>query len=218
MDNELDYLLPAVMKKATGTNVFLSKAAESVLIAISKNWSEIKIITAFNSLSTSKVPSTKVKMQICLDILIKRLGNKLVSFKHNAVIMGYLTSYITDASEKVRDKAKVLLENLKQTMTPKNLEKLIRSTWNDQQEKRIFSFFEGGTRTALSEAATSRSYFNRNKSTMNRRNIASSSRYVPRQQLSRMENDSYSHYEIPDLVKHKRVSSVLKTYPKKLNF
>jgi hypothetical protein len=217
MDNELDYLLPAVMKKATGTNVFLSKAAESVLVAISKNWSEIKIISAFNSLTTSKVPSTKVKMQIWIDILIKRLGNKLIAFKHNTIIMSYLTSYLTDASEKVRDKAKILLESLKQVMTPKNLEKLIRSTWNDQQEKRIFGFFESGNRTSMSVAATSRSYFNRNKSTMNRRNLASSSRYVPRQQISRMEDDSYSHYEIPELNKHKRVSSVLKTYPKKLN-
>lgn len=37
MDNEIDYLLPAVMKKATDTNVFLSRAADEVLIAICKN-------------------------------------------------------------------------------------------------------------------------------------------------------------------------------------
>jgi hypothetical protein len=34
LDNEIDYLLPAVMKKATDTNVFLSKAADDVLTAI----------------------------------------------------------------------------------------------------------------------------------------------------------------------------------------
>lgn len=36
MDNELDFLIPAAMKKATDTNVFLSKAATEVLISASK--------------------------------------------------------------------------------------------------------------------------------------------------------------------------------------
>ena len=33
MDNDLDYLLPAVMKKATDTNTFLSKAATDLLVS-----------------------------------------------------------------------------------------------------------------------------------------------------------------------------------------
>jgi len=216
-DNELDYILPNVMKKATDTNVFLSRTAESVLLSIANNWSEIKVINALGSVSNSKVPSTKVKMQVWLEMIIKKLGTKLLTFKHNMVVMNYLTSYLTDASEKVREKAKSLLDTLKQTLSTKNLEKLIRNTCNDQQEKRINGFYEGGNRSSMSEAATSKTYFNRNKSTMNRRNITSSSRYVARNQIKPNSNDNYTQQVIPDLHNQKRVSSVLKTYPKKLN-
>jgi hypothetical protein len=130
--------------------------------------------------------------------------------------MNYLTSYLSDASEKVRDKAKQLLNTLKETLNTKSLEKLIRNTCNDQQEKRINGFYEGGNRSAMSEAATSRVYFNRNKSTMNRRNITSSSRYVASNPMRLAEENSYMGTEMPELSKQKRVSSVMKTYPKKL--
>ena len=135
LDSDLDFIIPAWMKKASDTNIFLSKAAEEALISICRNSSETKVINSITSLSNSRAPSTKVKIQIWLDVLIKRLGDKLLTFKESPTVMAYLTTYIADASEKVRDKAKELLNTLKKSMTQKQLEKLIRTTCNEQQEK-----------------------------------------------------------------------------------
>ena len=51
-----------------------------------------------------------------------------MTFKDNITIMNYLTSFISDASEKVREKAKETLMTLSQTLGQKNLEKFIRNT------------------------------------------------------------------------------------------
>lgn len=51
LDSELDHILSATMKKATDTNIFLSKAAEDVLIAIAENSSESKVVSAIQSLT-----------------------------------------------------------------------------------------------------------------------------------------------------------------------
>ena len=211
LDSELDHILSATMKKATDTNIFLSKAAEDVLVTISQNSNESKIINAISSLSMSRAPSAKVKIQTCLETLIKRLGNKLVVFKENIAIMSYLSSYISDASEKVRNKAKSLLETLKSTLSAKNLEKLIRNTCNQQQHKSIFGYYNLGHRSSMSEDGSSRPYFNRSK--VARSNLASSSRY---QQSIRMPEliNNYCNYEIPDKPRTKRVQSVIKTHPK----
>ena len=210
LDSDLDYIIPACMKKASDTNIFLSKAAEEALISIWKNSNEVKIVNAITSLSNSRAPSTKVKIQIWLEVLIRRLGEKLLTFKESPTIMAYLTAYIADASEKVRDKAKELLNILKQSMTQKSLDKLIRTTCNEQQEKRISGFYNGVERSAISEAATSRIQFTRNKSTINRRNIMSSSRQISNITVND-QNNSYTSYEISDKPRqNKRVSSVLK--------
>lgn len=129
--------------------------------------------------------------------------------------MSYLSSYISDASEKVRDKAKILLETMKKSMTPKNLEKLLRNTCNEQQHKSILGFYDVGHRSAISEAGTSRIAFNRNKSTLTRRNIASSSRYNAAGVTPDLIS-TYNNYEVPDLPRTKRVASVIKTNPKVL--
>mmetsp|Transcript_32757 Transcript_32757/g.29041 ORF Transcript_32757/g.29041 Transcript_32757/m.29041 type:complete len:102 (+) Transcript_32757:311-616(+) len=64
MDSELDYLIPAAMKKATDTNTFLSKTATEVLISACENCTESKIINVLSSFPAKKAPSAKVKIQI----------------------------------------------------------------------------------------------------------------------------------------------------------
>ena len=70
LDNELDFVIPSWMKKACDTNIFLSKAAEDALIAIWKNSTETKVMSSLGSVSNSRAPSTKVKIQICLEAII----------------------------------------------------------------------------------------------------------------------------------------------------
>ena len=127
--------------------------------------------------------------------------------------MTHLTAFISDASEKVRDKAKEVLETLKGTLGQKGLEKLIRNTCNNKQEKKLMKYYEGGKRTSMSEAANSGSYFNK-KYQMDKRNTSTTSK--PFQEFTNTPSNDYTFTVIPELPLKKRISSVLKTYPKKL--
>ena len=190
------------MKKACDTNIFLSKAAEDALTAISKNSTESKVISSLGSISNSRAPSTKVKIQICLEVIIKKLGEKLLTFKDSSIIMNYITSYIADASEKVRERAKELLNTLKLTLSQKSLEKLIRSTCNDQQEKKISSFYNNSDFSTPSEAATSRTSFVKGKSPKQRRNVVS---FYNEPTTTKSElSTNYPLYEISEVPIRKR--------------
>ena len=128
--------------------------------------------------------------------------------------MSYITSYISDASEKVRDKAKIILNTLKQTLSQKSLEKLIRTTWNDQQEKRISGFYSFSDRSILSEASTSRISFIKDKPS--RRNILSfyNAPVSTKSELS----SNYPLYEISEAPRRKRDRSEMQVFKnQKLN-
>jgi hypothetical protein len=82
--------------------------------------------------------------------------------------------------------------------------------------KKQLSDYNDMARKTRSEAGTSRINFNRNKSTMNRRRVPSTSFRNNSAMDNTSEDNSYAHQEVPEIPRTKRVSSVLKTYPKKL--
>lgn len=141
MDNDLDSLFSATMKKATDTNIFLSKAATDVLISMCNNCNEVKVMNALSSLASKKAAIVKIKILICLDALVKNLSDKIIDFKENILFMKYVTSYLADASEKVRNNAKTLLFQMQKELGQKDFERLIRNTCNDQQERKINQIF-----------------------------------------------------------------------------
>lgn len=82
--------------------------------------------------------------------------------------------------------------------------------------KKQLSDYNDFSRKTRSEAGTSRINFNRNKSTMNRRRVPSGSFRNDSVMDNTSEDSSYAAKQIPEITRTKRVSSVLKTYPKKI--
>ncbi|CAI2371983.1 unnamed protein product [Moneuplotes crassus] len=214
IDNDLDYLIPATMKKAVDKNVFLSKVATDLLISVTKSCSENKVMNVLGSLTFQKSPTVRVKMQIIIETVIKKLGYKLLKFKDNISIMGYLTSFLQDASEKVREKSKEVLDVIKETLGEKNLDKLIKNTCNDQQEKRIYRYFEGGNGGPMSEAAHSANYFNNKSIRKSKRGMTT--QYFPSIHQNHAPIDDYALEEVPEVQKRRKMASVIKKHPKKL--
>lgn len=85
-------------------------------------------MAVLDSLKFQKSPSIRVKLQVILESVITKLGSKVLGFKENISIMTYLVAFLQDASEKVRDQAKKVLDTLKKTLGDRNLEKLITNT------------------------------------------------------------------------------------------
>ena len=85
----------------------------------------------------------------------------------------------------------------------------------NNKRNRISGYYSSIDRSAMSEAATSRIQFIRNKSTINRRNIMSSSRQINDSTMNET-NNNYASYVVSDIPRQKRVSSVLKYHPGKL--
>ncbi|CAI2372608.1 unnamed protein product [Moneuplotes crassus] len=215
LDNDLDYIMPAVMKKAAEKNTFLAKVATDLLISAAKSCSEHKVMSALGSLTFKKSPTIRVRMLIVLKTVVMKLGAKILKFKDNISIMSYLTSFLQDASEKVREKSKEALETLKQTLGNKFFEKLIKNTCNDKQELKIYRIFQTDKIGALSETAHSMKYLTK-KHIRNER-CTNTTHHFPQLRNQHTSPSNAVLESVPESeVLKRKIASVIRKPPNKL--
>lgn len=77
MDPYIDTILPAVLKKAADTNVFISESADQCLVSVCSCLSEQKVFNTLQSNSNVKSNPMKVKLALCYNALIEKLGPRL---------------------------------------------------------------------------------------------------------------------------------------------
>ena len=110
LDNEINELLKALIKKAIDTNIFLSEQAEVAIESMCKFSNEYKIISALLGIAlTNKNPLVRAKVAMCYAKIFKRIRinvNKIRDFDKLLII---LSEFLSDAAFDVRNNSKEAL-------------------------------------------------------------------------------------------------------------
>ena len=97
MEPDLDHITKLLLKKAADTNIFISEEADKALAQMCTNCQESKVLSCL-LMQNTKSNSMRLKVCICLETLVKALGNNILFFKDNDKLICQLAVFLTDAS------------------------------------------------------------------------------------------------------------------------
>jgi hypothetical protein len=96
-----------------------------------------------NAGSNSRSNVYRLKMCQCLQNIVKSLGNNILFFKENDKLLIKLAKYLQDASQDVRQQAKIAFVSMSQAIMGQNeLEKLLQRVLNEVQYKKVKEFLD----------------------------------------------------------------------------
>ena len=114
LDAFVDNMFPSLLKKAADTNVFILESADKALISLCMNASENKVFNSLASQQNVRHATMKVKVAMCYNALIEKLGSKIRSFPHGDKLVQILSNYLNEGALEVRNTAKIGFLQLKQ--------------------------------------------------------------------------------------------------------
>mmetsp|Transcript_41099 Transcript_41099/g.30230 ORF Transcript_41099/g.30230 Transcript_41099/m.30230 type:complete len:139 (+) Transcript_41099:1897-2313(+) len=109
----VDSIMPALLKKAADTNVFIQESADRALIQCCMNCSEVKALNCLQAQSNIKSSTMKVKLAMCYNALIEKLGLKIKQFRDQDRLLNALASLLSEGAIEVRNMAKLGFLTLK---------------------------------------------------------------------------------------------------------
>ena len=101
----------------------------------------LQIVQMQNMNSKSNV--YRLKICQCLQNIVKSLGNNILFFKENDKLLVFLANYLFDASQDVRQAAKVAFVSMSRAIMGQNeLEKLLQRVLNEVQYKKVKEYLD----------------------------------------------------------------------------
>jgi hypothetical protein len=117
---ELDYLtdtfIPPLLKKAADTNAFLADSADQALISACSNLSDFRVFSCLQSQTNVKSNPMKVKVAMCYNALIEKLGSRIRQFKDMDRLISVVANMLNEGAIEVRNMAKMGLLSLKNVL------------------------------------------------------------------------------------------------------
>ena len=127
MEPCLDPIMKVLMKKGAETNHFIVAESDKCMVSLVQNCQESKVLQILmlqNMNSRSNLQRLKICM--CLQSIVKQLGNNILFFKDNDKLLVQLAKYLQDASQDVRQSAKIAFVLMSQAIMGQNeLERLL---------------------------------------------------------------------------------------------
>lgn len=111
----------------------------------------------------------KSKVAKCLQQIVIKLGNKITSFKENYKIIDQMATYLSDASQEVRNNAKQAFNTLSQLCSKTEFEEMITKSLNEQKYNKVKEFMEQGFQSSMSEFSPSKQSYSRGGSNRSQR-------------------------------------------------
>lgn len=146
MEPSLDPIIKILLKKGTDTSHFVAQEADKCLVSLVHNCQESKVLQILlmqNAGSNSRSNVYRLKMCQCLQNIVKSLGNNILFFKENDKLLIQLAKYLQDASQDVRQQAKIAFVSMSQAIMGQNeLEKLLQRVLNEVQYKKVKEFLD----------------------------------------------------------------------------
>jgi len=109
LDADLDNIVPILLKKGTESGSFLGPHVIDALRKMCENSSETKVVTTLiGSLGafTKVTPQAKLRAVHCLNTVIKRLGERMISSKDGEKIIYALAGVLSEGAIEIRNAAK----------------------------------------------------------------------------------------------------------------
>ena len=91
----------------------------------------------------SKSSVYRLKICECLQNIVRSLGNNILFFKENDKLLSHLANYLFDASQDVRQAAKMAFVCMSQAIMGQNeLEKLLQRVLKENQYKKVKEYLD----------------------------------------------------------------------------
>ena len=98
--------MPALLKKAADTNVFISEASDSALISVCSGLSENRVFNSLQNIQNIKSNPMKMKMALCYNALIDKLGPKFRQFQNYEKLVTMVVQFMNEGALEVRNMGK----------------------------------------------------------------------------------------------------------------
>lgn len=108
MEPCLDPVMKILLKKGADTNHFIAQCADKCLLSLVQHCQEQKVLSILQLQNmASKSSMYRLKICECLQNIVRSLGNNILFFKENDKLLSHLANYLFDASQDVRQAAKM---------------------------------------------------------------------------------------------------------------
>lgn len=144
MEPCLDPVIKILLKKGSDTNHFIAQCADRCLLSLVQHCQEQKVLQIVQLQNmNSKSNAYRLKICQCLQHIVKSLGNNILFFKESDKLLVHLANYLFDASQDVRQAAKVAFVCMSQAIMGQNeLEKLLQRVLNEVQYKKVREYLD----------------------------------------------------------------------------
>ena len=115
LDSNIDLVLPALLKKSTDTNHFVSEQAEKALMMVCHACSETKVLNSIQ-MADGKGGNFRQKVALSYCFLIERLGQRMRNHKDNHRIVKAVVQMLGEGSAEARNQAKIAISQLKNSL------------------------------------------------------------------------------------------------------
>lgn len=157
LDFLCDILVPPLIKKAADTNAFIGESAELALTTLCFNLSDGRVFACLqNQVCRSK--ETKVKVAMCYNTLIEKLGPRIRQFKDMERLISTVANFLNEGAIEVRNMAKMGLLSLKSSLgSQRELEAILaRCIPNDKQYEKVRQLIDRNDLDSISNTGSTR--------------------------------------------------------------
>eukprot|EP00347_Sterkiella_histriomuscorum_P023335 403335038 len=158
MEPYIDTILPAVLKKAADTNVFISESADACLIALCSCLSENKVFTSLQSQSNVKSNPMKIKLAYCYNALIDKIGARIRQYQNCDKLIQTVVGFLNEGAIEVRNTARIGLLSLRNIFgSQRELENFLqRFVTNEKQLDKIKQMLDKNDLDSVSNVGSTR--------------------------------------------------------------
>ena len=128
-------------------------------------WNEQKVLTTMMGHAGNRSPQVKSKVAKWLQQIISKLGNKITTFKENYKIIDQLATFLSDASQEVRNNARLAFNTLSQLCSKLEFEEMVSKSLNEQKYNKVKEVMEQGLHSSMNEFSPAKQSQNRGGST-----------------------------------------------------
>lgn len=151
LEFELESIINTLIKKGNEANIFISSEAEKSLLSMCANWNEQKVLSTLSSHAGNRSPLVKEKVAKCWEQIIIKLGKKFANFKEKDKLIDHIATYLSDASQEVRNNAKQAFSVLSNLFSKDEFESMIMKSLNEQKYNKVKEMLEKGFQTSMSD-------------------------------------------------------------------
>lgn len=152
LDPEVEVIIGGIIKKGLETGSFLGGHVHELLAAICEICSESRIVSALlnilgahKSLVAIANPPVSVKLRaiMCIEKIINKLGNRLLTFKDNEKIINLLGNFLSEGSLELRKSSKrVFMIASKESSNSIEFERLVQRSVTESIFGKIKDFLK----------------------------------------------------------------------------